>query len=337
MPMTDPKLLLQNRALLAGCVAAFTLLSPLAPCAVAADAARAYPARPIRIIVLNTPGSGADTVARLIANKLTEAWGHQVVIDNRAGASGNIGTEIAARAAPDGYTLVMITSQQPIVAAMFDKLNYDLVRDFTPISLIASAPFILVVYPGLPVSTVKDLVALAKAKPGQLNYASAGSGTGVHLATELFKSMTGTNITHVPYKGAAPALTDTMAGQVQVTLQVATAVLPGIKSGKLKPLGVSSLKRTPQAPDLPLIADTVPGYEWSGWYGPAAPAGTPREIIGQISAELMKAVKMPEFVERLAGAGVDPIGSTPQEYAAYMRREVEKMRHVIKVSGARPD
>ena len=181
------------------------------------------------------------------------------------------------------------------------------------------------------------MLALAKAKPGQLNYASAGSGTGVHLATELFKSITGTNITHVPYKGAGPALTDTMAGQVQLTLQVATAVLPGIRTGKLKPLGVTSLKRTPQAPDLPLIADTVPGYEWSGWYGPAAPAGTPREIVAKINAELIKALKTTGFPERLAGAGVDPLGTPPQEYALFIRAQVQKMRHVIKGSGAKPD
>ena len=317
-----------------GC-AAMIALSPVAPAAV--DAGAPYPNRPIRILVPNSPGSGADIVTRLVGNRLTAAWGQQVVIDNRAGASGNIAAEIAARAAPDGYTLLMITSQQSIVAAMFEKLNYDLVKDYSPISLLASAPHILVVHPSVPAASVKELIALARSKPGQLNYASSGAGTGVHLATEVFKSVTGTDMVHVPYKGTAPALTGTMGGQVQLTIMIATAVIPAIKSGKVRALGVTSLKRTPLAPEVPTISEFVPGYEWTGWYGLVAPRGTPRHIIAKLNAEQLSALKTPEFQERLTSLGADPIGTTPEEYAAHIRRQVEKMRVAIKVSGAKPD
>ncbi len=301
----------------------------------AAAAAPAYPAKPIRIIVLNSPGSGSDILARTIAVKITEALGQQVVIDNRAGAGGNIGLEIGARAAPDGYTLVMITSQQAIVVAMYEKLNYDLIKDFAPISLLGTTPLILVVNPSVPATSIRELVALAKAKPGQINYGSPGSGSSGHLAAEVFRSMTGINITHVPYKGAAPALTDTMGGQVQLTFFVAPLVMPVIKAGKVRALGVSSLKRTPLAPDLPTIAESVPGYEWSGWYGLVAPAGTPGEIIVKLNAVQIDALKTAEFQERLLGLGVNPLGTTPQEYASFMREQVEKMREAIRMSGAR--
>jgi len=325
------------------CATALVLSSAALPAAGAVapvaskEAGKAYPTRPIRIVAPNSPGSGADVVARLVAIKLTEAWGQQVVIDNRAGASGNIGSEIVARATPDGYTLLMITSQQAINAAMFEKLNYDLVRDFSPISLLASTPLILVVNPAVAATSIKDFIALAKSKPGQLNYGSPGSGTAGHLAAELFKSMTGTNLVHIPYKGTTPALTDTMAGQVQLTVLVATVLLPAIKTGKVRALGVTSLKRSSLAPDLPTIAETVPGYEWSGWYGLAAPAGTPREIIAKLNAEQIRALKTAEFQERLSGLGADPLGTTPQQYASHIRTQVEKMRLAIKVSGARPD
>jgi tripartite-type tricarboxylate transporter receptor subunit TctC len=299
--------------------------------------AQPYPTRPLRIIVLNTAGSGADVIARLLGARLTAAWGQQAVIDNRAGASGNIGAEIAARAAPDGYTLVMITSQQPIVSALFDKLNYDLLKDFAPISLIASTPMILAVHPSVAAHTTKELIAFAKVKPGLLNYGTAGSGSSAHLATEVFKSMTGTNIVHVPYKGATPAMTDALAGQVQVMITVSTTMLPVVKSGKLRALGVTSLKRTALAPELPTVAETVPGYEWSGWYGLAAPAGTPHDIIVKLHAEQINALGTKAFQDRLLALGCDAIGSTPPEYAGYLRAQVDKMRHAIKLSGARVD
>ncbi len=328
------RLHMKRRASAAACAAAMTAASSIAA---AAEPVQTYPNRPIRIVVPNSPGSGADIVTRLVGNMLTAAWGQHIVIDNRAGASGNIAAEIGARAAPDGYTLLMITSQQSIVAAMFDKLNYDLVKDYSPISLLASAPHILVVHPSVPASSVKELIALAKSKPGQLNYASSGAGTGVHLATEVFKNVTGTDMVHVPYKGTAPALTGTMSDQVQLTIMIATAVLPAIKSGKVRALGVTSLKRTPLAPDVPTISEFVPGYEWTGWYGLAAPRGTPREIITKLYNGQLNALKTAEFQERLTSLGADPIGTTPEEYAAHIRRQVEKMRVAIKVSGAKPD
>ena len=319
----------------AGAIALFAAAA--AAQAAAANAADAYPSKPIRIVVLNAPGSGTDIVTRLVANRMTEAWGQQVIVDNRAGATGNIGAEIAARSAPDGYTLVMITSQQPIVAAMFDKLSYDLIKDFSPISLLAQAPFFMVVNPAVPATSVKELIALAKAKPGQLYYGSAGPGSSPHMAAEIFKNMTGTDLVHVPYKGTTPALTAAMSAQVQVTILVAPLVLPMAKAGKVRALGVTTLKRSLLAPDLPTIAETVPGYEWIGWYGLVAPAGTPGAIIAKLNAEQNKAIKTAEFQERLFGVGAEPLGSTPQEYALHLRTQMEKMRHAIKVSGAKPD
>ena len=301
---------------------------------IAADSAKAYPMRPLRIVVPNTAGSGLDAVSRLVGRMLTDAWGQQVVIDNRPGASGNIAMEIASRAAPDGYTLIMITSQQPIVFAMFEKLHYDLIKDFAPISLLASTPFILVVNSAVAATSIPELIALAKAKPGQLSFGTPGSGTSAHLATEMFRSMTGINIVHVPYKGTTPVVTDTISGQLQLTTLVATAILPAIRTGRVRGLGVTSPKRTSLAPDLPAISEFVPGYEWTGWYGLAAPAGTPREIIAKLSAVQLKALQTAEFRERLAHVGADPLGTTPQDYASHIRTQVDKMRVAIKVSGA---
>ena len=299
--------------------------------------AQQYPTKPLRIIVMNTPGSGADILTRLVAAKMSESLGQQVVVDNRAGASGNIGAEIAARATPDGYTLAMITSQQPNVVALFDKLPYDLVNDFAPISLLAAAPYFLIVNPAVAATSVKELIALAKSKPGSLSYGSAGSGSAPHLATEVFKSMTGINLLHVPYKGTTPALTDTMAGQIQLTVLVAPLVLPAVKAGKVRALGVTSSKRTALAPEIPTVAETVPGYEWSGWYGLVAPAKTPAAIIAQLNAQQNQAIKGAEFKERLAGVGAEPIGSTPQEYGAHIKAQLAKMKLAIKLAGVKVD
>lgn len=297
--------------------------------------AQQYPTKPLRIIVMNTPGSGADIVTRLIAAKMSESLGQQVVVDNRAGASGNIGSEIAARAAPDGYTLAMITSQQPNVVALFDKLPYDLVNDFAPISLLASAPYFVIVNPAVAATTVKELVALAKSKPGSLSYGSAGSGSAPHLATEVFKSMTGINLLHVPYKGTTPALTDTMAGQIQMTVLVAPLVLPAVKAGKVRALGVTSSRRSALAPDIPTVAESVPGYEWSGWYGLVAPAKTDAAIIQKLNAGQNQAIKSVEFKERLAGVGAEPIGGTPAEYGAHIKTQLDKMKLAIKLAGVK--
>jgi tripartite-type tricarboxylate transporter receptor subunit TctC len=303
----------------------------------AAAAQQSYPARPIRIIALSSPGSGPDIVGRLIGGKLTEAWGQQVIVDPRPAATGIVGSEIAAKAAPDGHTLVIITSQAVIVSVMYDKLTYSLLKDFTPITLVASTPFILAVHPAVPAHSVKELVALAKSKPGALRYGSGGSGSPPHLSTEIFKRMTGIDMLHVPYKGITPAMVDAVAGQVQMVISVIPAVLPTIKSGRLRALGVTSAKRTALVPDVPAIAETVPGYEFIGWYSLFAPAKTPAGIIDKLNAEIGKALGTPGFRERFTALGAEPRTSTPQELAAYLRVQQEKMRKAVQDSGARPE
>jgi tripartite-type tricarboxylate transporter receptor subunit TctC len=299
--------------------------------------AQAYPTKPIRIIALSSPASGPDIIGRLLGQKFTEAWGQQVIVDTRPGASGIIGAEIASKAAPDGHTLMIVTSQAVIVSVMYEKLPYQLLRDFSPISMLASTPFILVVHPSVPAASIKELVAYAKSKPGELRYGSGGAGSPPHLSAEIFKSMTGTDILHVPYKGVTPALMDTVAGQVQMVISVIPAVLSTIKAGKVKALGVTSARRTPLVPDLPTIAETVPGYEFIGWYSLVAPAKTPAGILSKLNAEIATVLKTPEFQERLAALGAEPISSTQQELAAYMQVQTEKMRKAVKESGAHPD
>jgi len=299
--------------------------------------AQDYPVRPIRIIALSSPGSGPDIVGRLIGSKLAEAWGQQVIVDPRPAATGIVGTEIASNAAPDGHTLVIVTSQAVIVSVMYEKLPFNLIRDFAPITLVASTPFILAVHPAVPAASIKELVALAKSKPGALRYGSGGSGSPPHLSAEIFKSMTGTNMLHVPYKGITPAMIDAVAGEVQMLISVIPAVLPTIKSGRLRALGVTSAKRTALVPDIPTIAETVPGYEFIGWYSLFAPAKTPAGIINKLNAEIGKSLSTPEFRERFIALGAEPSTSTPQELAAYLRVQTEKMRKAVKDSGARPD
>jgi len=303
----------------------------------AAAAEQQYPTRPIRIIALSSPASGPDIVGRLIGQKFTEAWGQQVIVDTRPGASGIIGAEIASKAAPDGYTLMIVTSQAIIVSVMYEKLPYHLLKDFSAISMMASTPFILAVHPSVPATSILELVAYAKSKPGELRYGSGGAGSPPHLAAEMFKSMTGTSILHVPYKGVTPALMDTIAGQVQMVFSVVPAIFSMMKSGKVKALGVTSAKRTPLVPDLPTIAESFPGYEFIGWYGLVAPAGTPAGILSKLNAEIAKILKTPEFQERLSSLGGEPISSTQQELAAYMQVQTEKMRKAVKDSGAHPD
>lgn len=300
-------------------------------------AAQTYPARPIRIIALSSPGSGPDIVGRLIGGKLTEAWGQQVIVDPRPAATGIVGSEIASKAAPDGHTLVIITSQAVIVSVMYPKLPYSLIQDFTPVTLVATTPFILAVHPAVPATSIRELIALAKAKPGALRYGSGGSGSPPHLSTEIFKSMTGTDMLHVPYKGITPAMVDAIAGQVQMLISVIPAVLPTIKSGRLRALGVTSAKRTALVPDIPAIAETVPGYEFIGWYSLFAPAKTPAPIIDRLNAEIGKALQTAEFRERFTALGAEPRTSTPQELAGYLRVQQEKMRKAVQDSGARPE
>jgi tripartite-type tricarboxylate transporter receptor subunit TctC len=289
------------------------------------------------MIILSTPGSGPDIVGRLVGARLTESWGQQVVIDPRPGASGIIGAELAARAAPDGYTLAIATTQAAIVSVMFDKLNFDLVKDFAPISLMASTPFLLVVNPGMPVKTIADFVALAKGKPGDLRYGSGGSGSPPHLSAELFKHMAGIDVQHVPYKGVTPALTDTIAGQVHMTISVVPAALAHMRSGRVRALGITSAKRSEVVPEVPAIGETIPGYEYIGWYTLLAPAKTPVAIVNRLNAEVVSALKTSTVREKLADLGAEPIGSTVKEVTEFIPAQMARLRELVRLSGAKAD
>ena len=300
--------------------------------------AQEYPTRPIRLIVPFPPGGGTDIVARTLAQKLSESLGQQVVVDNRGGAGGNIGAEVTARAPADGYTLFMASATHTINMTLYSKLAYDVVKDFAAVSLAASLPYTLVSHPALPVRSAADLVRLAKSRPGQLNYPSAGSGTGTHLAMEIFKSAAGIDIVHVPYKGSAPALTDILSGQMQTMFGNTAAVLPQIKGSRLRALAVTGKTRSAQMPDVPTISETVvPGFEVIQWYGILVPAGTPEPVIRRLNGDMQKAVDSRELRERLANEGADPVKSTPQEFSAFIRAEVTKWAKAVKSSGARVD
>jgi tripartite-type tricarboxylate transporter receptor subunit TctC len=299
--------------------------------------AQTWPAKPIRIVV-SSFGSGPDIMARLVGQKLTEAWGQQVIVDARVGASGRIAAEHVARAAADGYTLMLVTSQFAIGSALYEKLAYDPVRDFAPVALMASTPFVLVVHPSVPAKSVKELVALAKARPGQLQGGTSGAGSPAGLALQRLKSMAAINIIDIPFKTIVQSYTDTAAGQIHFTFAVVPAVLPTVKSGRLRGLAVTSLKRTPLAPELPTIADTIPGYEVIGWYGLVAPARVPAEIVTRLNSEIVKAMRTPEVQERLdsLGAELSPPASA-QEFGGYLAAQIEQSRQLIKESGAKPD
>ena len=297
--------------------------------------AQSYPLKPIRVIVPSSPSSGPDIVARLIGASFTQAWGQQVVADNRAGAAGNIGTELAARAAADGYTLLLANSQQVISSAMLERLGYDLVRDFSPVTLISTSPYVLVVHPSLAATSVKELIALAKARPGALNYGSSGNGGAPHLAAEMFNATAGVKLVHVPYKSVVFALTDLMGGQVQVAFSVLPAALPAIRQGKLRALGVTSLKRTPLAPDLDPVADSLPGFEVLGFTGLLAPAATPPRIVALLNGETQKALATNDIRERLQAAGFDIVGAPPREFAAFIAAQLARMRATVAATGVR--
>lgn len=302
--------------------------------AIAAD----YPNRPVRFIVPYAPGGGVDIVARLIAPKLQQSLGEPFVIDNRGGAGGNIGTAIGAKTEPDGYTIVMAAAAFAINASLYRKLPFDPVKDFVPVSLIAATPNILAVHPSVPAKSVKELIALAKAKPHSLNYASAGNGTTSHLAAELFKSMAGVDIVHVPYKGTSPAVTAMLSGESQVMFAPALALVGHIKAKKLRALAITSEKRSPAFPELPTVAESgVPGFEARQWYGVVAPAGTPREIVARLSGEIAKIVQTPELRKHFLTEGSEPIGSKPEEFGKYIQAEIAKWAKVVKASGAQID
>jgi tripartite-type tricarboxylate transporter receptor subunit TctC len=308
-------------------------LQPAIAQTAAPGSAQGYPAKPVRLIAASSPGSAVDIVARIIAQKLSEQLGQQVIVDNRAGAGGNLGAEVAAKAPPDGYTLFMGTPAHAINTGLYRKLDYDLVRDFAPISQVTSGQYAIVVHPSLPVKSVKDLIALARAKPGQLNYASAGTGNATHLAGELFNSLARVNLVHVPYKGSGPGMVDVMGGQVQIMFPNLTAALPQVKSGKLRALAVTGQKRTPVAPDLPTVIEAgIPGYVVTSWFGVLAPAATPRPIVQRLNAELAKLAKAPDMRERLAGEGAEPISSTPEQFAAFIKTEIEQWTKVVRAA-----
>ena len=311
------------------------LLAPLFILAPTSNAAElAYPVKPVRVIAPSSPGSGIDFVGRFVAQGLTDSTGQQFVVDNRAGAGGNIGAEVAAKAAPDGYTLFLGTSTHVINVSLYKRLSYDFVRDFAPISRLTNGFYVIVVHPSVPVKNVKELIALAKARPGQLNFASAGNGNATHLAGELFKSIARVDIVHVPYKGTGPALVDLVSGQVQLMFSNFTAALPHIKSGKLRALAVTSERRTPSAPEIPTVTESgLPGYSVTSWYGLVAPARTPQPIIAKLNSEIVKVLKQPGIGDRLAANGAEPASDTPAEFEALIKSELAKWQKVIKNAG----
>ena len=293
-----------------------------------------YPARPVRIVVPNAPGSSGDITARLIAQPLSERLGQQVVVDNRAGAGTMIGGEIAAKSPPDGYTLLMGFSTLAINPAIYKKVPYDALRDFAPITQVVYLPGVLVAHPSLPAKSVKELIALAKARPGDIPFASAGRGGYSHLSMELFISMAGIRMLHVPYKGTGPGVIDLLAGHVSVSTFNALSAVPHVRSGKLRALGVTSARRAVVLPEVPTIAEAgVPGYETTQWNGLLAPAGTPREVIARLHKESVAVLGTPDLKERLAKDGAEPVASSPEEFGAYIRTETVKWAKVVKSAG----
>ena len=295
-------------------------------------AAQSYPVKPVRIIVGFVPGGGNDVISRLVGQKLSVAFGRQFVVENRPGAGGMIGAELAAKSPPDGYTLFLAgVATHAINPNLQKNVPYDPVRDFDPVCLMASAPTLLAVHPSLPARTVKQFIALAMARPGEINYASSGHGSSAQLAAELFKSMTGTRMQHVPYKGIGLAFNDLLSGQVQVMFNAAAALLPHTRSGRMRALGVGSLQRVAAIADIPTIAESgVPGYQAGSWYGFVAPAGTPRAIIDSLSRETAAAIKSPEIASKLTAEAVLVIGSSPEDFAAHIKDELERIGKVIR-------
>jgi len=287
-----------------------------------------YPTKPVRMIVPFAPGGGTDIVARAMAQKLTEALGESVVVDNRAGGGGTIGAETAVRSAPDGYTLAMVSGSYAANAALF-KLPYDPVNDVTPIALIGDTGFLVSVHPSVAAKNIQELIALAKAKPGTLNFASTGTGGITHLATELFDLMTGIKMTHIPYKGTGPALVDLLGGQVQVMFGAIPALAPQHKSGKVRGIAVTTAKRNGAVPDIPTVGETVPGYEAVLWYAFWGPKNLPKDIVTRLNAEINKAIATPEMKERMAKEGLDPVGGPPSVFGEVLKRDVPKWKKVV--------
>ena len=310
------------------------MYSASAWCAVAQQ----YPVRPVRMIAASSPGSAVDIIARTVAQKLSEQVGQQVIVDNRAGAGGNLGAEIAAKAAPDGYTVFMGTPAHAISTSLYRKPTYDLARDFAPISQVTSGSYVVVENPAVPAKSIEELIALARAKPGQLNYASAGTGNATHLAGALFSTLAKVNIVHVPYKGSGPALTDLIGGQVQLMFANLTAALPAVKPGRLRALAVTGRQRSTAAPELPTVMEAgVPGYVVISWFGLFAPAATPRDIVMRLNKEIAMATRSADVRERLATEGAEPSATTTEEFGAFVKSEVAQWGKVIRDAKITPE
>jgi tripartite-type tricarboxylate transporter receptor subunit TctC len=300
--------------------------------------AATYPDRPLRLIVPYPPGGGTDITSRMIARRLSESFNQQVIVDNRSGGAGNLGCEIAARSAPDGYTMLTAGISFAINVSLFSKLGYDPARDFDPVSLVATVPLIAVVHPSVPATSIRELIDLAKARPGTLNYGSGGAGTANHIAGELFKYMTGTDIVHVPYKGGGPAMADIVGGQIQLLFNTISSTVGFMNSGKLRALAVTGKQRSPSVPNLPTVAEAgVPGFEVGAWFGVVVPKGTPRAIINRINGEIVRITRQPETREQFAAQGAEAIGSTPAELGTHLRGEIDKWARVAKAARLRAE
>ena len=300
--------------------------------------AQTFPSKPLRIIVAFPPGGGTDIVARTISPRLSDVLGQQVVVDNRAGASGILGTELAAKSAPDGHTMFMGTlGNLSVNPLLFPKIPFDVARDFTPLTQAVAVTFMMYSHPSFPVKTVKDLINLAKSRPAQINYASSGSGGAPHLAAELFNSMAGVKLVHIAYKGSGPSFIDVLGGQVPLTCDSLTQGLPYVKSGRLRAVATLGPKRTPVLPDVPTVGETLKGYEVVNWFGLVLPAATPREVVARLHSEIVKILLSPDIKERLSAQGADPVGSSPEEFGAFMKSETAKWARVIKEANIRAD
>jgi tripartite-type tricarboxylate transporter receptor subunit TctC len=321
---------------LSALLAALVALAAM-PAALAQSAAD-FPARPIRIVVPFPAGGATDIASRLLAERMAADWKQAVTVDNRPGAGGNIGSDIVAKSAPDGYNLIMgVTGSHAINISLYARMPYDPVKDFEPISQVAVVPNVVVVHPSVAAASLAEFVALAKREPGKLNYASLGNGTAAHLTMEMFKTTAGIDLTHIPYKGSAPAVADLLAGQVQAMIDGLPSALPHVKAGKLRALAVTSAKRSAAAPDLPTIAETYPGFAADAWSGLFAPKGTPKAVVEKIAQETQRILKTPEVQKRLGELGAEPVGSSPPEFAQFVQREIDKWARVVKASGARLD
>lgn len=303
-----------------------------------AHAQDSYPSRPIKIIVPFPPGGTSDILARTIGQKLSQEWGQQVIVDNRPGAGANIGADMAAKAAPDGYTLLILSTIHLINPSLYKNLSFDPIRDFAPIGMIAETSQVVLVHPSLPVKSIQELIAYAKLHPGEINYSSAGNGSQPHLSAELFKSMTGINIAHIPYKGAPQAITDLIAGQVSLTFATAPSAVPVVRSGQVRAIGLTTSKRIAALPDVPTVAESgVVGYESAGWNGLVGPAGMSPAVIEKLSAALTRILKTPEIRKQMSDQGADPLIMTPSQFSTYIANERVKWAGVVKASGAQLD